>query len=84
MRGLKTEAARLAYGPATGRPRQENPVLPSRRRDRADGIAWECSWCRHWNRVIPECPMGPGQQVTASCDECKGLTQIIRRTAIFA
>ncbi|HMG64795.1 MAG TPA: hypothetical protein VK599_17770 [Streptosporangiaceae bacterium] len=59
-------------------------MLPARRRDRADGIPWECSWCQCWNRVIPECPMGPGESVIASCDACKGLTQIIRKVSMFA
>jgi hypothetical protein len=85
MRGLLTEAALLAYGPALpDLPRQERPVLPARRRDRADGIPWECSWCLHWNRVIPEDSMRPGEHVTAACDDCGQLTEIIRRTAMFA
>lgn len=82
MRGLSTAAAVLAYGPAVA-------TLPPRRGHRetswADGIRFACCWCPNDDcRVIAEDPMRPGQSVTATCDRCGGLTQITRRTAMFA
>lgn len=54
--------------------------------DRADGIRWQCAWleCGAWNRVIAEDPMRPGESVICGCDRCGQLTQITRRTAMFA
>ena len=84
MRGLMTEAAVLAYAPLSELPRRQDPMAAVPRADWADGIWWECAWCLSDNRVIAECPMEPGQSVIAACDRCGGLTEITRRTAMFA
>jgi hypothetical protein len=79
--GLMTEAAVLAYAPVVA-------TLPPRRElrgsDRAEGIWFRCCWCGSGCRVIAEDPMRPGERTVAACDWCKRLTEIVRRTAMFA
>ena len=84
MRGKKTEAAVLAYSLPADLPRHQHPMASVPGADWADGIWWQCAWCLSDNRVIPMEPVGPGRPLTASCDWCKGLTEISRRKAVFA
>jgi hypothetical protein len=84
MRGLMTEAAVLAASIPPGLPRRTDPMAAVPVTDWADGIWWTCAWCLSDNRLIAMDPVRPGESLTAGCDYCERLTEIVRRTAMFA